>query len=843
MSGYFKDNKGAKKNKETGSKPETSNVAKVQIEDVKEDDQMDESELTPLGPSQFNKKIEEFYEDFITNVHSVELAKQRVEELRDWFENYSNNVKGGKTDVKVNLTPAKIKEICNSIHQKHVNEWKQFPAKWQLMIELFLKNNIHVVICLALYQAIDYVKTSFKEQKPKYDELVSSLQQHGGKGWWHVSIDQVEKYAGAFCVTHPSDPEDLKLVRSEINRLLKEQNYKHASVMIHSFNQHLHYDVEDIIMNLASRDYIDEVFRLIAEDESRAKTAIFSMDANKHASRARELIKKFKLDPYQFKHIIKAQAFLAIRSMFKRLGWKITEEKMIYDPKDYVLVFVEILVKDKMYSEALSVVQRQNINLPRYLSDVLQGAKGLKPVQNELFTDDFFGPSEVFVEKQKVEEYLTLGFFGIKEKDVHFLDEIDKEFEDVTEELLKSKVIGVDAEFDGDLLGYQESQVSILQIASENIVAIFDFRKLKGDERLYQFCVALFGNSEIEKVGHTFTSDIKCLRETFKNKPLDFASVINIDAVFQEGTTKLGLAAIVKKVYDLKFSKHDQQSNWKKRPLRRSQIHYAALDAVATLHILLKVRKEGNEDLVSYIHKENYGTGDQNAEAGKSDKKGILVQNENLIETYKTSGSYKFIVDGMLKKLAANLRNVGLDAIFAEESMKPKEIIQVAEAEDRIILTRDMKLINCKKDRLLIKIVSTNPFTQLEQILDLLDIKITKGSLLSRCVKCNEKNLKRINLEEAQVVLQWENHEESNIKEFWQCQKCKQVYWEGGTFDRAKRMFEELVGKQEKKNSKLEIPEPDISENCEKQILESPDQNKIEDQRPSSKEAMMEEEI
>ena len=74
-----------------------------------------------------------------------------------------------------------------------------------------------------------------------------------------------------------------------------------------------------------------------------------------------------------------------------------------------------------------------------------------------------------------------------------------------------------------------------------------------------------------------------------------------------------------------------------------------------------------------------------------------------------------------------------------------------------------------------------------------MDIKISKKDLLSRCVKCNNGNLVIIEPEEAMKTLQWENTEESLIKEFLKCPSCNQIYWEGGTFDRASKMFSQLI--------------------------------------------------
>lgn len=65
--------------------------------------------------------------------------------------------------------------------------------------------------------------------------------------------------------------------------------------------------------------------------------------------------------------------------------------------------------------------------------------------------------------------------------------------------------------------------------------------------------------------------------------------------------------------------------------------------------------------------------------------------------------------------------------------------------------------------------------------------------LLSRCVKCNGNELKLIEADEVKQQLNWNPANEfTKVQEYLQCTKCKQIYWEGSTWKKAKLRFETL---------------------------------------------------
>ena len=57
----------------------------------------------------------------------------------------------------------------------------------------------------------------------------------------------------------------------------------------------------------------------------------------------------------------------------------------------------------------------------------------------------------------------------------------------------------------------------------------------------------------------------------------------------------IGLAKVAAKLFEKAICKKEQCSNWEKRPLRQSQMHYAALDAYVLVGIIKKMAEEGEK--------------------------------------------------------------------------------------------------------------------------------------------------------------------------------------------------------------------------------------------------------
>ncbi|ETO80251.1 hypothetical protein F444_05184 [Phytophthora nicotianae P1976] len=171
--------------------------------------------------------------------------------------------------------------------------------------------------------------------------------------------------------------------------------------------------------------------------------------------------------------------------------------------------------------------------------------------------------------------------------------------------------LGLDAEWRPDSRAAVPSKCSILQVACDDYVFIFDFVEMAiGDlEELFEH---LFTSENIVKIGFAIDGDIKRLRWSFPEAKC-FDKFVNVlDFSFEtlvatthpaDGTVipthsdeasssemlqrrrrrQKGLSTYIKQALEYPLSKLQQKSDWERRPLTPQQVGYAALDAYCLL--------------------------------------------------------------------------------------------------------------------------------------------------------------------------------------------------------------------------------------------------------------------
>ena len=146
----------------------------------------------------------------------------------------------------------------------------------------------------------------------------------------------------------------------------------------------------------------------------------------------------------------------------------------------------------------------------------------------------------------------------------------------------------------------------------------------------------------------------------------------------------------------------------------------------------------------------------------------------------------KFIIDGMLGKLARWLRMMGHDVEYSN-SMDDSELLTIAKKEHRILLTRDFALYQHAVARE-VEAFYVEGQTEQERLAELaarFGISLEIDMATSRCPKCNTQ-VKPVSKEK--VASRVEKNTFENCTEFWECPKCGQVYWKGGHWKKLRRL-------------------------------------------------------
>jgi len=96
----------------------------------------------------------------------------------------------------------------------------------------------------------------------------------------------------------------------------------------------------------------------------------------------------------------------------------------------------------------------------------------------------------------------------------------------------------------------------------------------------------------------------------------------------------------------------------------------------------------------------------------------------------------KFVVDVMLGKLVKELRILGYDTLYYRgEGIH--DLIQLARQQDRVILTRNARLLSLSTDVRIIRLSEDTPSGQVRELLQREKITPQKDSFFSRCLLCN----------------------------------------------------------------------------------------------------------
>jgi uncharacterized protein with PIN domain len=137
----------------------------------------------------------------------------------------------------------------------------------------------------------------------------------------------------------------------------------------------------------------------------------------------------------------------------------------------------------------------------------------------------------------------------------------------------------------------------------------------------------------------------------------------------------------------------------------------------------------------------------------------------------------KFLADGMLGKLARWLRMLGQDVIYSTQ-LSDNELLDLAKAESRVLLTKDFELYKRAISRGLdaFYVEGKTEAERLAEVAKRYGVELVVDMDKSHCPICNTK-LQAAPKEQLKDELEPNTY--TYYEKFWKCPNCGQVYWQG----------------------------------------------------------------
>jgi uncharacterized protein with PIN domain len=137
-------------------------------------------------------------------------------------------------------------------------------------------------------------------------------------------------------------------------------------------------------------------------------------------------------------------------------------------------------------------------------------------------------------------------------------------------------------------------------------------------------------------------------------------------------------------------------------------------------------------------------------------------------------GRPRFVADVMLGRLAKWLRIAGFDVLYSNR-FSDDELVALSRAEDRILLSRDTRLLVRKVVRRFVFLESDQIQDQIRQIFRLIGTE-NLPDILSRCLSCNEVLAP---IPRDGVKGRVPPYVFATQPTFKSCPRCQRIYWAG----------------------------------------------------------------
>ncbi|KAJ8339012.1 hypothetical protein SKAU_G00357980 [Synaphobranchus kaupii] len=523
------------------------------------------------------------------------------------------------------------------------------------------------------------------------------------------------------------------------------------------------------------------------------------------------LMEHFNIDPALCPNSVTKRKLDSLRFlMYKRFvekgmsdeNWRDHIQATVADSLELQVNLVELLVRYSGLHTAAQWSLLYSVPRERLPLGVWDTQQGLPPTER----GEFEGPSPALdpwdppIADQ--ERYYQL---PLAKDSVHFLH-TQEELELCRRMVMQPGTqVGVDMEWRAGFGSVSRQRVALIQLAVPERVFLLDLceTEFASDGRTVEFIRTLFSDPNILKLGYGMSCDLKNLLATwpqFTEQALSVDGVLDLLSVHQqmqrscrggagrgprpvevgEGSAEKGLSLMVQQVLGKPLDKMEQLSNWERRPLRSSQLRYAAIDAYCVLEVYLALSLDPARfhlpaDLCSMpagqtasSKEEKKRRKERGKERGKqAGRRGVPsdapAQEGRVQPGPARQGAplkpqqLRVVCDNMLQGLGRFLRCLGVDVLMLENGDDHRRAAQLAREEGRVILTSGQPYQTLKSQVgegcCLALDCSEKARDQTVRVLRHFNVQLTPEDIFSRCQACNGDEYMKLPREDMARIL------------------------------------------------------------------------------------------
>ncbi|CAJ1976089.1 unnamed protein product [Sphenostylis stenocarpa] len=356
-----------------------------------------------------------------------------------------------------------------------------------------------------------------------------------------------------------------EFVEEYIVILVKSQLYMTAVTLIEQFSIH-HYGQSFLLDMIESNQFKAAEKWATFMGKPMLSILIHEFVKRNMLKNAYEIIKKNNLKQ-DFPDVYKRSKESSLKNLAEKGCWDVAEARINNDR--HLMEYLVYLAMEAGYTEKVDELCHR-YSLDRFL-DIVPETSNLQG------------------------RYLRLAELLVE--NITWVDEVEG-LRDATRHIEGFVVVGLDCEWKPNYVkGSKPNKVSIMQLASETMVFIFDLIKLhKEVPDILDDCLSrILLSPRILKLGYNFQCDVRQLAHSYEELRCfkNYEMLLDIQNVFKE--PRGGLAALTEKILGASLNKTRRNSNWEQRPLTPNQLEYAALDAVVLVHIFRHLPGQGHD--------------------------------------------------------------------------------------------------------------------------------------------------------------------------------------------------------------------------------------------------------